>query len=128
MNPDAMAAFYTEMFELEPQKRANGDRNHYLSDGHVTLVIMPWRITDYDGAGIVSPSLDYIGFTVEDLESFKTDAQRVADENTLLTPRPIGRGPEGKARLDLFQRSCPLVQYPLADLDGIFLSAGVSKN
>ena len=36
--------------------RSAGDRNHYLTDGHMTLVIMPWDITDYDGTGIITPA------------------------------------------------------------------------
>ncbi len=56
MNPDDMAEFYRYVFELAPsnvKKRAD-DPNHYLTDGHMTLVIMPWDITDYDGTGIIT--------------------------------------------------------------------------
>ena len=51
--------------------RSAGDRNHYLTDGHVTLVIMPWDITDYDGTGIITAGMDHIGFKVESVEAFK---------------------------------------------------------
>ena len=56
MHPDDMAEFYRDVFELAPsnvKKRAD-DPNHYLTDGHMTLVIMPWDITDYDGTGIIT--------------------------------------------------------------------------
>ena len=53
-----------------------GDANRYLTDGHITMVVMPWAITDYDGTGIVSPSMDHIGFQVENLETFKADVLR----------------------------------------------------
>src|SRR5882724_668195 len=55
MNPDEMATFYRDVFELAPrnvEKRAD-DRNHYLTDGHMTLVVMPWDITDYEDTGII---------------------------------------------------------------------------
>src|SRR5262249_49097039 len=51
MRPDEMAEFYGEVFELAPRNKGAADRNHYLTDGHVTLVIMPWDITDYEGTG-----------------------------------------------------------------------------
>src|SRR5579875_19758 len=87
------------------------------------MVIMPWRITDYEGTGIVSPALDHIGFTVESLETFRADLERIAGDNPLLSPGPVGAGPEGKARLALAERSCPVCRYHLAGVDGIFLSA-----
>ncbi len=123
LNPDAVAEFYREVFELEPRNRAEGDRNHYLTDGHITMVIMPWHITDYDQTGIVSPSMDHFGFAVDSLERFQDDAGRIAEENPLLAPAPVGAGPEGRARLALWQRSCPLCQHHLADVDGVLVAA-----
>ena len=122
MNPDALAEFYRDVLELEPRNRAEGDRNHYLSDGHVTLVIMPWHITDYAETGISSPALDHIGFTVESVAKFNADIERVVSANPSLAPQPVGTGPEGKARLELARRSCPLCQHHLADIDGVMLS------
>jgi predicted enzyme related to lactoylglutathione lyase len=123
LNPDAVAQFYAELFGLTPRDVSGNGHNRYVSDGHVTMVIMPWHITDFEGTGIVSPSLDHIGFTVESLERFRADVERVAGDNPRLSPIPVGAGPEGKARLDLAERSCPLCSYHLSDVDGIFLSA-----
>jgi predicted enzyme related to lactoylglutathione lyase len=123
LHPETIAEFYAQLFGFEKREGVNGDGNRYLSDGHVTMVIMPWRITDYEGTGIVSPALDHIGFTVESLETFRADLERIAGDNPLLSPGPVGAGPEGKARLALAERSCPLCRYHLADVDGIFLSA-----
>jgi predicted enzyme related to lactoylglutathione lyase len=122
MHPGAMADFYRNVFELEARNKKEGDPNHYLTDGHVTLVIMPWCITDYEATGIATPALDHIGFTVESIEQFKADVARVASTNPKLAPYPIEYGPEGKARLALARRSCPLCQHHLADPDGIMLS------
>jgi catechol 2,3-dioxygenase-like lactoylglutathione lyase family enzyme len=121
MRPDDMAEFYRSVFELAPANKAPGDRNHYLTDGHMTIVIMPWDITDYEGTGIVTAGMDHIGFKVESVEKLKEDVERVAADNPLLAPAPLGTGAEGKKLLELFQRSCPLGQYHMADCDGILI-------
>src|SRR5438270_2826131 len=42
MRPGEMSDFFQEVFELAPANKRPGDRNSYMTDGHVTLVIMPW--------------------------------------------------------------------------------------
>jgi catechol 2,3-dioxygenase-like lactoylglutathione lyase family enzyme len=121
MRPDEMAEFYRHAFELVPTNKGVGDRNHYLSDGHMTLIIMPWDITDYDGTGIVTAGMDHIGFKVESVKKFKEDTDRIAADNPLLAPSPLGTGAEGKALLDLFRRSCPLGQHQMAHCDGVLI-------
>jgi catechol 2,3-dioxygenase-like lactoylglutathione lyase family enzyme len=121
MRPFEMADFYRDVFELAPANKAAGDRNHYLTDGRVMLVIMPWDITDYAGTGIITAGMDHIGFKVENLEAFKQDVERVAANNPRLAPEPVGSGAEGKALLDLFRRSCPLGQHHMADCDGVLI-------
>ena len=125
MHADAMAEFYRKVFELEPRNKREGDPNHYLTDGHMTMVIMPWRIADYEATGIMPPSLDHVGFKTESLEKFKADVERIKARNPYLAPFPIDYGPEARARAALFERSCPLCQHHLADIDGVFL--GVSE-
>lgn len=122
LNPDALAKFYRDVFELEPRNKPDGDQNHYLTDGHITLVIMPWHITDYDGTGIASPAPDHIGFTVENVADFNANLEGIAAANPSLAPSPVGTGAEGLARLALAQRSCALCQHHLADVDGVMLS------
>jgi catechol 2,3-dioxygenase-like lactoylglutathione lyase family enzyme len=120
MNPEAMAEFYAYVFELMPTNKAADDKNFYLTDGHVTLVIMPWDITDYDATGIITVGVDHIGFKVEDVEAFRKDLETIATNNPRLAPASFS-GPEGEALLKLFKRSCPLGQYQFADCDGILL-------
>ena len=122
MNPARLAEFYRDVFELQPRNKAEGDENHYLTDGHVTLVVMPWRIADYDGTGITSACLDHIGFTVESVDAFNAHLERIVSINPSLAPATFSAGPEGQARLELAQRSCPLCQRHLADVDGVLLS------
>jgi catechol 2,3-dioxygenase-like lactoylglutathione lyase family enzyme len=120
LRPTEMAEFYSEVFELAPANKQPDDRNHYLTDGQVTLVIMPWDITDYEGTGIITPGMDHIGFKVEDMQAFKQDVERIAANNPRLAPAPM-TGPEGSTLERLFRRSCPLGQHQMADCDGILI-------
>jgi len=124
MRPALMAEFYRTVFELEARNKGENDPNEYLSDGHMTMVIMPWRIKDYAATGIMPPSLDHIGFRTESVETFKGDVAELAARNPYLAPFPVDNGPEAKARLALFQKSCPFCEYHLADNEGVLL--GVS--
>ena len=123
MNPDSMAEFYRDVFELAPANinRKPGDTNHYLTDGHMTLVIMPWNILDYDGTGIITQGMDHFGFRVESLDALKADVERIAGDNPRLAPEPLATGAEGKALAELFARSCSLGQHQMTDCDGILL-------
>jgi catechol 2,3-dioxygenase-like lactoylglutathione lyase family enzyme len=120
LRPAATADFFLDVFELAPANKTADDRNHYVTDGRVTLVIMPWDITDYDGTGIITPGMDHIGFKVENMQAFKRDVERIAADNPRLAPAPMS-GAEGKALENLFQRSCPLGQHWMADCDGVLI-------
>lgn len=122
LHPEEIAAFYADVFELERTNR-DGGPNRYLSDGHITMVIMPWDIRDYAGTGIVSPSMDHFGFRVESLQTFQADLSRVGGGNAYLAPHLLTQGPEDTARRELAERSCPLCQYQLVDVDGVLISA-----
>jgi catechol 2,3-dioxygenase-like lactoylglutathione lyase family enzyme len=124
LRPAEMADFFRNVFELAPANKKPDDRNHYLTDGHVTLVIMPWDITDYEGTGIITPGMDHIGFKVENIDAFKQDVDRIAADNPRLAPAPM-TGAEGKALERLFRRSCPLGQHQMADCDGILIDIAV---
>ena len=65
--------FYRNVFDLIELEKPGGDPNHYLSDGKVTLAVMPWQITDFLGSGIERPALYHIGFKVESMAAFKAD-------------------------------------------------------
>jgi len=123
MNPDDMATFYRDVFELALKnvERRPDDRNHYLTDGHMTLVIMPWDITDYEDTGIITAGMDHIGFKVESVEAFKADVERLAADNPRLAPAPVSTGKEGAALDKLLARSCAMGQHRLADPDGILI-------
>ena len=115
-----VAEFYADVFGFARLDRKPGDPNHYLSDGRVTLVLMPWSILDYAGGGIARPGPDHIGFRVESLQAVNEKLKAVGDNNPHLRPFPVGTGPEGEARLDLFRR-CPCGVQHLADPDGVLI-------
>jgi catechol 2,3-dioxygenase-like lactoylglutathione lyase family enzyme len=120
LHAEQLAEFYVRVYELRPAERKPGDPNFYLSDGRVTLVLMPWSIADYEGTGIVRPGPDHIGFTVESLALFKERLRTLGDNNPHLRARDL-QGREGEARLKLFAAACPYGRYHLADVDGVLL-------
>lgn len=119
LNPEACAEFYMDTFDLKPSNLPI-DNAYGLTDGRMSLILLPWSIKDYANTGIVGPGLDYIGFKVENLEAFKKDVQEIADSNPLIAPSPVGSGPEGKARLEMLQRTS-IGQWHTADPDGVLL-------
>lgn len=120
LHAEQVAEFYAEVFDLQPLRKKNGDGNFYLSDGRVTLMLMPWKLLDYADTNIVRPGPDHIGFKVESVQTVKERLQTLGDNNPHLRPLPIGGGAEGGARLKLFAE-CPYGGYHLSDVDGVLI-------
>jgi catechol 2,3-dioxygenase-like lactoylglutathione lyase family enzyme len=120
LNPEKVTNFYIDVLELETRNPEPDDENHYLTDGRMTLAIMPWSIDDYAGTGIIRPGPDHVGFSVENLDAFKEHVDMVTAANPHLAPRPIDVGPEYKARLKLLEQSSHAV-YHLGDVDGVLI-------
>lgn len=121
MNPERCAEFYSDVFELSLGNREEGDENYYVTDGRMTLVLMPWDINLYEGGGICRPGPDHFGFKVESVEAVKKDMEAMAERNQLLAALPVGIGPEGKARMEMFDRTCPLGTFQLSDVDNVLI-------
>ena len=117
LQADRLVDFYAEL-GLKPMEGEHG--NFHLTDGRVTLVLIPWRISDYEGTGIVRPGPDHLGFEVESLEALKQRLQELGDNNPHLRAKTLA-GKEGEARLQLFAASCALGEYRIADVDGVLL-------
>jgi len=105
INDDACAEFYREVFELQPVEGKSNAPGHYLTDGRVTLAILPWKISIFEGMGIKRPGPDHIGFKVENLDDFKAHLAMVAGKNPYLAPVPLGGSKESDVRMRLFQNS-----------------------
>ena len=118
LEPERLAEFYAEVFELESSRDGDAFK---LSDGRITFVIMPWRLSDFLGSGIEKPQLDHLGFEIESLESFHKDLEEFAARNPSMRPKAFGASPEGAVRKKLFERT-GLGDYYMSDLDGVLIS------
>lgn len=123
LHPRRVADFYVEVFDFLPLERPGSDRNVYLSDGRVTLAIIPWTLSDFEQTGISARGMDHIGFKVESVAALKADVARAAAENFRFQPNAsvVGRGKEGAGRLAMFRRTCPLGCHHMADPDGLLI-------
>lgn len=120
MHAEEVAEFYTDALDLKPANRPLPEGALGVTDGRVTLIIMQWDLDDYANTGIVGPGLDYLGFKVESIEAFSKDVDEIAGNNPLIAPSPVGTGPEGAARLEMFRRTS-IGSYHMADPDGVLI-------
>jgi predicted enzyme related to lactoylglutathione lyase len=123
LEPGRVAEFYADIFELELTQ--DGER-YFLTDGRITFVVMPWRISDFHGSGIEKPALDHLGFEVENLDTFRADLEEFSTRNPVMIPKTLGLGPEGAVRKKLFERT-GLGDHYMADLDGILIAVRERK-
>ena len=119
------AEFYSEVFGLTLLDRP-GDENFHISDGRVTLLIIPWKISDYYAQDPARTGLDHIGFTVESVEQVKRDMEFLIGENPHMRGRALGYGSEGEARLKLLQK-CPLGSIQLTDIEGVHIDIAEAR-
>jgi catechol 2,3-dioxygenase-like lactoylglutathione lyase family enzyme len=122
LHPEATARFYVDVFELSPANKTPNDPNFYLTDGRVTLTIMPWDILDFAGTGIVRSGPHHIGIRVDSLHAFKVDLDHVVAENPGLTPKPLSVGSEGEAIRRLFEKSVPYAALQMADNSNVLIA------
>jgi predicted enzyme related to lactoylglutathione lyase len=120
MNPAAIAAFYRDLFDLQEEERALEDPNFYLTDGKVTLIIAPWKMSDFEGAGIDRPGIEHIGFKVESVEACKKDLNAIREADPEMRERIIAEPKEGERRLALIA-SCRHGQHQFSSPDGVFV-------
>lgn len=116
-NAEECAEFYRDVFELEPVNRTTDAPGYYLTDGRVTLAVLPWSIDVFGGMSIKRPGPDHIGFHVEDLGAFKTRVTEVAGMNPFLAGVPLGGSPESEVRKRFFG-SQATGKWQMSDPDG----------
>jgi hypothetical protein len=51
-----VADFYVDVFELDARNAPAEEGGYHLTDGRVTLAILPWKISSFNGAGIEQPA------------------------------------------------------------------------
>src|SRR4030081_985551 len=116
-NAEECAEFYADVFELQPANRNTDARGFHLTDGRVTLSILPWSIPVFEGISIKRPGPDHVGFHVENLDAFKAHVAEVAGANPYLAPVPLGGSPESAVRQRFFQ-SQAAGKFQMTDPDG----------
>lgn len=120
MNPMGIAAFYRDLFDLKEEEKALEDPNFYLTDGTVTLIIAPWKMSDFAGAGIDRPGIEHIGYKVESVETVKKELAALRESDPEMRERIISEPKEGERRLALIA-SCRHGRYQFSDPDGVFV-------
>jgi len=116
-----VADFYVDVFELDARNAPAEEGGYHLTDGRVTLAILPWKISSFNGAGIEQPGMDHIGFRVPKIDAFKAHIDRLAKTNITLAPKPIDFDSEGAARLALLRKCSHGGGFQLADPDGTLI-------
>jgi predicted enzyme related to lactoylglutathione lyase len=127
IEPERLAEFYASVFDLPLSNSSASEGAFALSDGRMTMHILPWKISDFLGTGIERPAPDHLGFEVEDLAAFKKDIEELRTVNPFMTPKPTGVGAEGAARLALFEKT-GLGDHYMADPDGVMIAVRQIKN
>jgi predicted enzyme related to lactoylglutathione lyase len=120
MNPQRTAAFYRDCFDLREAEKALEDPNFYLTDGKVTLIVAPWKMSDFAGAGIDRPGWEHLGFKVENLATVKKDLAALREANPEMNERIIAEPSEGERRAGLIS-SCRHAGHVTSSPDGIFV-------
>jgi predicted enzyme related to lactoylglutathione lyase len=120
LRPEKMAEFYADVFGLALANRKPDDEKWVLSDGRMKLVLVPWRITDYDGTGIVSPGPDHIGFKVESIDALKKDIAKVTSGNPDLEAKTLARSAETEARRQMVVKA-GLGTFQMSDNDNVLI-------
>jgi catechol 2,3-dioxygenase-like lactoylglutathione lyase family enzyme len=119
-NAERVAEFYADVFELKPLARKGAAPGIHLSDGRVTLAILPWAIAMFEGMSIKRPGPDHLGFRVEDLAAFKAHLAEVAGMNPYLAPVPLGGSRESDVRRRFFEKSAT-GKFQMTDPDGTWI-------
>jgi predicted enzyme related to lactoylglutathione lyase len=120
MIPTALATFYRDLFDLREEAKALEDPNCYLTDGKVTLIIAPWKMSDFEGAGIDRPGLEHVGFKVESVEAVKRELTALRESDPAMRERIVSEPQEGERRLALIA-SCRHGQLQFSSPDGVFV-------
>src|SRR5581483_8572365 len=103
---EQMAEFYEDVFELERRNVAGEPGSFHLTDGRVTLAILPWKISAFNGAGIEQPAMDHIGFRVASVDGFKKNLAEVERETRQRHSKPSELASEAVARKAVLAK-CP---------------------
>ena len=125
-----MAQFYHEVFGFKHTTGEDGDTNHYLSDGKVTLMLIPWTLDVYEGISVNGRGPDHIFFKVEDAAMVEKEIEgffshyspRQSPLWVLTTVNEPSQ--ESQIRAAMIDKQCPMSSYSFTDKDGTFVAIG----
>ncbi|HLH95582.1 MAG TPA: VOC family protein [Xanthobacteraceae bacterium] len=120
MNAERCADFYQYVFELKPSNKNHNDGGYHLSDGRVTLALLPWSIPIFAGMSIKRPGPDHIGFKVENIETFKQHVEVTSGMNPYVAPMRLGGSKEADAR-KAFLATEAGGKFQMADPGGVWI-------
>ena len=120
MNAPRIASFYRDMLDLTEAEKALEDPNFYLTDGRMNLIIAPWKMSDFEGAGIDRPGLEHVGFQVESVDSVKKELAALRETDAEMRERIIAERSEGERRVALIA-SCRHCKHVTSSPDGVFV-------
>jgi len=92
----------------------------WVTDGRMTLIIAPWKMSNFEGAGIDRPGLEYVGFEVESVPAVKNELAALREANAEMRERIVSEPSEGARRVALIV-SCRHGQEQLSSPDGVFI-------
>ena len=119
-DPERCSDFYRDVFEMTPLNREEGDEGYSLTDGRMKLRLIPWKISDFDGMDANRPTLDHIGFKVEDADKVH---QEILDYNGRFPPMAapcwlLDRREEDRKKAALLKKAAPNSRYQYCDMNG----------
>ncbi|MSP38714.1 MAG: hypothetical protein EXR70_09515 [Deltaproteobacteria bacterium] len=120
MNAPRIAEFYRDLFDMREEDKALEDPNFYLTDGQVRLIVAPWKMSDFEGAGIDRPGIEHIGFKVESIEAVKKELAALRAADPEMRERIIAEPSEAERRVALIA-SCRHGQFQCSSPDGLFV-------
>ena len=120
MNAPAMADFYRDLFDLKEEEKALEDPNFYLTDGRMTLIIAPWKMSDFEGAGIDRPGIEHLGFKVESVDAVQKELAALRENDPEMRERIIAEPIEGERRVALIA-GCRHGRHVTSTPDGVFI-------
>jgi catechol 2,3-dioxygenase-like lactoylglutathione lyase family enzyme len=127
---DECAQFYEDVFGFQRSGGEGDDPNQYLSDGHMTLMLIPWSILDYSDIGVTGRGPDHIGFKVEDsavveMEIEKFCSHYAPSRAPLWLLNTVTEGSvESQNMSALLDSTCRMSSFQFTDMDGVFVVIG----
>jgi catechol 2,3-dioxygenase-like lactoylglutathione lyase family enzyme len=121
LNPAHCAEFYHDVFKMTPLNRKEGEETYCVTDGRVTLKLIPWKITDYDCVDANRPMLDHIGFRVEDAEAVHRE---ILDYVGRFPPNTapcwlLDSREKDRRRAAMLKKAAPHSKYQYCDINGV---------